>query len=158
MSSKDSDLRSTVDCVLETLPPVWDRIRYNLRVAATGKFGITLEQFHTLRHIRKGYQSVRELAEKRQVSPAAISQAVENLVRKGLVTRRQEGEDRRCVLLELTPYAREVLDANYEENRAWARGRMASLTVSELGEVRKAMATLKGVFAPDAPEAKTRAP
>jgi len=156
MSSKDVELQSTVDCVFETLPPVWDRIRYNLRVAATGKFGITLEQFHVLRHIRKGCQSVRDLAEKRQVSPAAISQGVENLVRKGLVTRRQEGEDRRCVLLELTPYASEVLDANYEENRAWMRGRMASLTMAELGEVRRAMATLKAVFAPDAPGARPK--
>ena len=158
MSSKDKDLKATVDCVLETLPPVWDRIRYNLRVAATGKFGISLEQFHVLRHIRKGYQSVRDLAEKRQVSPAATSQGVENLVRKGLVTRRQKGGDRRCVLLELTPYASEVLDANYEENRAWVRERMASLTVTELGEVRRAMATLRGVFAPDAPEVKRREP
>jgi len=35
---------------------------------------------------------------------------------------------------------------------------MASLTVTELGEVRRAMATLKGVFAPDAPEVKRREP
>jgi DNA-binding MarR family transcriptional regulator len=153
MSSKDKDLQSTVDSVLETLPPVWDRIRGNLRAAATGKFGITLEQFHVLRHIRKGCQSVRDLAEKRQVSPAATSQGVENLVKKGLVTRRQEGDDRRRVLLELTPYARDVLDANYEENRAWMRERMAFLTMAELGEVRKAMTTLKSVFAPDAPDA-----
>jgi DNA-binding MarR family transcriptional regulator len=159
MSPKEAELRSTVDSVLESLPPVWDRIRHNLRVAATGKFGISLEQFHLLRHIRQGYQSVRDLAEKRQVSPAAISQGIENLVQKGLVTRRQEGEDRRCVLLELTPYARKVLDANYEENRAWARERMSSLSAAELGEVRRAMATLRGVFAPEsseAPEEKTR--
>lgn len=150
MSSKDMDLLSTVDCVLETLPPVWDRIRFNLRTAATGKFGITLDQFHTLRHIRMGYQSVRDLSEKRQVSRAAVSQAVELLVKKGLVTRRQEGEDRRCVLLELTPYARKVLDANYEDNRAWARQRMAGLTVAQLAEVRKAMAVLKSTFTPEA--------
>jgi DNA-binding MarR family transcriptional regulator len=154
MNTKEADLQSTVSSVLETLPPVWDRIRTNLRAAATGKFGITLEQFHVLRHIRQGYQSVRDLSEKRQVSPAATSQGVENLVKKGLVTRRQEGGDRRRVLLELTPYAREVLDANYEENRAWMRERMAPLTAAQLSEVRKAMATLREVFVPDSAEGK----
>jgi DNA-binding MarR family transcriptional regulator len=147
MSSKNQDLKATVDLVLETLPPVWDRIRFNLRSAGTGKLGVTLEQFHTLRHIRKGYQSVRSLAEKRQVSAPAVSQAVETLVKKGLVTRRQEGEDRRCVLLELTPYASEVLDANYEENRAWMTEKMGGLTVAELGELRTAMEILKRAFA-----------
>jgi MarR family transcriptional regulator, 2-MHQ and catechol-resistance regulon repressor len=149
MSSKTQDLKATVDTVLETLPPVWDRIRSNLRSAGTGRLGITLEQFHTLRHIRKGYQSVRSLAEKRQVSPPAVSQAVETLVKKGLVTRRQEGGDRRCVLLELTPYASEILDANYDENRAWMKERMAGLTVAELGELRAAMDILKRTFAPE---------
>ncbi len=63
MGTVDASLTNAVDAVLETLPPVWDRIRSNLRAAATSKFGITLEQFHVLRHIRKGYQSVGELAE-----------------------------------------------------------------------------------------------
>lgn len=150
MAAKDKELRSAVDAVLDALPPVWDRIRSNLRAAATGKFGITLDQFHTLRHIKKGFQSVGELAEKRQVSKAAISQSVETLVKKGLVTRRQDGPDRRCVLLELTPYASEVLDANYEDNRGWVAERMASLTAAQLGELSRAMATLKSVFAPEA--------
>jgi DNA-binding MarR family transcriptional regulator len=150
MATKDKELQTAVDAVLDALPPVWDRIRSNLRAAATNRFGITLDQFHTLRHIRKGYGSASELAEKRQVSKAAISQSVDTLARKGLVTRRQEGGDRRCVILELTPYAREVLDANYEDNRAWVAERMASLTVAQLGELGRAMATLKGVFAPEA--------
>lgn len=149
MSSKTQELKASVDLVLETLPLVWDRIRSNLRSAGTGTLGITLEQFHTLRHIRKGYQSVRSLAEKRQVSPPAVSQAVESLVKKGLVTRRQEGKDRRCVLLELTPYAREVLDANYDENRAWMKGKMETLTVAELGELQMAMDILRRTFAPE---------
>jgi len=45
-------LQQTVDEVIETLPGVWGRIRSNLRAAAIENFGITLEQFHVLRHIR----------------------------------------------------------------------------------------------------------
>jgi DNA-binding MarR family transcriptional regulator len=149
MGTVDISLTHAVDAVLETLPPVWDRIRSNLRAAATSKFGITLEQFHVLRHIRKGYQSVGDLAEKRQVSRSAVSQAVEVLVEKGLVTRRQESDDRRCVLLELTPHAGKVMDANARENRAWMEEKMASLTPEDLRKILKVMAVLKKTFTPE---------
>jgi DNA-binding MarR family transcriptional regulator len=60
-----------------------------------GRFGITMEQFHILRHIRRGYRSVKDLAEKKQINRSAVSQAIDALVSKGLVTRIQESGDRR---------------------------------------------------------------
>jgi DNA-binding MarR family transcriptional regulator len=144
-------LQHTVDALLASLPPVWDRIRSNLRIAATTRFAITLEQFHVLRHIRQGYQSVGDLAEKRQISRSAVSQAVGVLAGKGLVTRRQESDDRRCVLLELTPHANRVLDANFKANRLWMKTRMASLTMEELNSIRQAMKILKKTFSPEKP-------
>ena len=149
MNSPTPSLLQTVDSLLETLPPVWDRIRSNLRSAATEKFGITLEQFHVLRHIRKGFQSVGELADKKQISRSAISQSVGVLVAKGLVTRRQESDDRRCVLLELTPHASEVMDANFQQNRVWMKKKMASLAPEELRSVQTAMGILRRTFAPE---------
>jgi DNA-binding MarR family transcriptional regulator len=146
MSPPNSSLLQTVDSLLETLPPVWDRIRSNLRAAATERFGITLEQFHVLRHIRHGYRSVSDLAEKKQISRPAVSQAVEVLVAKGLVTRTQESGDRRCVSLALTPHAVEVLDANFQENRVWMKGEMAALTREELACLGKAMGILQAAF------------
>ncbi len=151
MNPSGLSLDRTVDSVLETLPPVWDRIRFNLRRAATSKFGISLEQFHTLRHIRRGYCHTGDLAEKRQISRPAISQAVAVLVDRGLVTRAQESGDRRLVRLELTPYADEVLDENYRENRAWTKEKMAALSPEELDCVRKAMNILRTIFAPGEP-------
>ena len=68
---------------------------------------------------------------------------------KGLVTRTQESADRRCVLLELTPYASKVLDANFEENRAWMKGQMASLTSEELNSIQQVMEILKRTFTPE---------
>ena len=149
MKPFESALLQTVDSLLETLPPVWERIRSKLRTAATSKFGITLEQFHVLRHIRHGYQSVGDLAEKKQISRSAVSQAVEELVAKGLVTRRQESDDRRCVLLELTRHASSVLDANFQENRIWMKGQMASLTSEELNSIQQVMEILKKTFTPE---------
>lgn len=138
-----------MDSLLETLPPVWERIRTTLRTAAARKFGITLEQFRVLRHIRQGYQSVGDLAEKKQISRSAVSQAVDELVAKGLVTRRQESDDRRCVLLELTRHASTVLEANFQENRVWMKGQMASLSAKELKSIRQVMEILKKTFTPE---------
>lgn len=146
MNPREPSLDKAVDIVLETLPPVWDRIRSNLRLGATSKFGISLEQFHTLRHIRMGYCHTGALAEKRQISRPAISQAVAGLVAKGLVTRAQESADRRLVRLELTPYANEALDENYRQNRGWTKGRMAALSEEETDCLRQAMEILKKTF------------
>jgi DNA-binding MarR family transcriptional regulator len=146
---KAPSLEQTVDSVLDSLPPVWDRIRGKLRAGATGRFAITLEQFHTLRHIRRGCDSVKGLAERLQVSRPAVSQAVDALAAKGLVTRVQESEDRRCMRIHLTPYASEVMDENFEENRAWMKSQMASLTGKELAAIDAAMRTLRRTFAPE---------
>jgi DNA-binding MarR family transcriptional regulator len=148
MNTPAVTLEQAVDAVLGTLPSVWDRIRQNLRAAATDKFGISLEQFHILRHIRSGYSSISELAEKKQISRPAVSQAVEILVSRGLVTRRQESEDRRCFRLELTPYAGEVLDANFEENRMWMKGRMAAIASEDRAVIGRAMEILRETFIP----------
>ena len=149
MKASKARLQEAVDSLLETLPPVWDRIRSNLRAAATEQFGITLEQFHVLRHIRRGYRSVAELAEKKGISRSAISQAVEALAVKGLVTRTQEIGDRRCVRLEITALASEALDANFEKNRIWMKGTMAALDQEELGIVLAATEILRTTFAPE---------
>ena len=149
MKASKARLQEAVDSLLETLPPVWDRIRSNLRAAATRQFGISLEQFHVLRHIRRGYRSVAELAEKKGISRSAVSQAVEALAVKGLVTRTQENGDRRCVRLELTALASEALDANFEKNRNWMKGTMAALDQEELGIVLAAMEILRTTFAPE---------
>ncbi len=148
MKDQRALLERAVDSLLDTMPPVWERTRANLRAAATEEFGITLDQFHTLRHIRRGCRSAGELAERRQVSRPAVSQTVEALVAKGLVTRSPSSGDRRCHLLELTPYAREALEANYEANRSWMKSMMSGLSPAELDCVSEAMEVLKRTFAP----------
>jgi len=148
MKPMETTLQQTVDVLLDALPAVWDRIRSRFRAAATGKFGITLEQFHVLRHIRKGYQSVGELAEQRQISRSAISQAVDALVEKGLVTRQQQSADRRCIRLELTPHAAAVLEANSQEIRGWMRQTLAGNGAEELARIQGVLTTLKETFAP----------
>jgi DNA-binding MarR family transcriptional regulator len=135
-----------IDRFWETVPPVWNRIRENVRAIATEYFDVTVEQFHVLRHIRKGAGSVSELAEVRQISRPAISQAVDVLVDKGLITRQQDTVDRRHVHLTLTPEGNAMLNTIFQKNRTWMEEKMASLSPEELANISHALSLLKVTF------------
>ena len=142
----DALLQQMIDKFWESVPPVWGRIRGNLRGIAMTNFGISVEQFYILRHIRKGVQSVSELAEARQISRPAISQAVDILVEKGLITRQRMTQDRRCVRLELTDSGNEMLNTIFQKNREWMTGKMVGLDEEEIGLVITSMDILKRTF------------
>jgi len=139
-------LRRTIDRFWETIPPVWNRVRGNVRSIATEKFDISVEQFHILRHIRKGVASVSELASIRQISRPAVSQAVNVLVEMGYISRQQSTEDRRYVELELTPQGDTLLNAIFEQNRAWMLEKLSALTPDELHCLERGMEILKQTF------------
>src|SRR5450756_2209874 len=91
-----------IDKFWESVPPAWRQTRSQIRRIAVEKFQMTEEQFQVLRRIRKGSASVSALAEASQTSRSAVSKAVDALVRRGLVTRSQDPDDRRNVPLALT--------------------------------------------------------
>jgi DNA-binding MarR family transcriptional regulator len=144
--SSDKTLQQTIDRFWETVPPVWNTVRSRVRSAATQEFETTVEQFHILRHIRKGRGSVSELAIVKQISRSAVSQAVDVLVDKGLIVRQTKAEDRRYVTLELTKNGNDLLNAIFEKNRIWMIEKMASMSQEELNNVIQAMELLKKTF------------
>ena len=144
--SIDSTLPHTIDQFWDSVPRVWHIIRGNVRTIASEQFGISVEQFHVLRHIRKGLTSVRDIAEARQISRPAVSQAAELLVAKGLITRREAAGDRRFVHLALTPAGEALLDAIFAHNRAWMQAKMASLNSEDLTLITQGLALLKSTF------------
>lgn len=127
----------------ETVPPLWSTIRSHIRTVATANFDITVEQFHVLRYVRRGTDSMSELATAKNISRPAISQAVDILVNKGLLTRIQSTHDRRFVDLALTPAGNGLLDAVFKNTRAWMKERMSTLSADELGTIAKAMDVMK---------------
>lgn len=132
-----------IDRFWETVPPLWNSIRYHIRATATAKFDISVEQFHVLRYVRRGTDSVSELATAKNISRPAISQAVEILVKKGLLTRVPSKEDRRCVDLVLTEAGNHLLDTVFKETRGWMKERMGELSPEELETVARAMEIMK---------------
>jgi DNA-binding MarR family transcriptional regulator len=132
-----------IDRFWETVPPLWGMIRTHIRAEATKNFDITVEQFHILRHVRRGTGSISELATAKNISRPAISQAVEVLVKKGLLTRVQSTQDRRFVELTLTAAGNNLLDTVFQETREWMKKRMKMLSTDELETIASAMEALK---------------
>lgn len=139
-------LHAVIDRFWETVPPVWHQVRSHIRGVAVERLGITVEQFHILRRIRSGSVSISDLASEKHISRSAVSQAVEVLVSKGLVTRRENAADRRFVQLELTATGDELLSAIHQENRAWMCARLSALSAGELASLEQGMLLLNKAF------------
>jgi DNA-binding MarR family transcriptional regulator len=142
-TSKNQILEQTLDKFWETVPPLWGYIRAHIRSMATENFDISVEQFHILRNIRRGCNSVSELAETRNISRPAVSQGVDALFTKGLVTRTQSKEDRRCVELELSPEGNALLDHVFQDTRDWMKSALESFSQEELKLAGRGMDILK---------------
>ncbi len=132
----------------ETFPAIWNQIKANIRKIALEQFDISVEQFHILRHISKGIASVSELAEVKQISRSGVSQAVDVLVERGLISRRQDAGDRRFIQLELTASGAEMLQTIGQTNRAWMAEKMARLSPDELRLISQALEILDQTFKP----------
>lgn len=138
-------LRQAVEAFWDTFPPFWHQVRAHIRQTAAERFGVSVEQFHILRHIRRGQGSVSELAEAKNISRAAVSQAVEALVGRGFVTRTTDARDRRHIHLTLTASGQALLDAISDETRQWMMQRLAPLDADDLQALTKAMAALRKI-------------
>ena len=143
MSPSEKLRDRTIDRFWETVPPLWNSIRSHIRATATANFDITVEQFHVLRYVRRGTDSVSELATAKNISRPAISQAVEILVKKGLLSRVPSKEDRRFVELVLTEAGNNLLDAVFKETRGWMKEHMREMSTDDLETIAKAMEIMK---------------
>jgi DNA-binding MarR family transcriptional regulator len=143
MTPPEHSREQAIDRFWETVPPVWNFVRSHIRATAIGNFDITVEQFHILRYVRRGTDSMSELAAAKNISRPAMSQAVDVLVKKKLLTRIQSTTDRRYVDLALTEEGNSLLDTVFKETRGWMEERMSKLSADELETISKAMVALK---------------
>ena len=135
-----------IDKFLESVPPAWRQTRSQIRRIAVVKFQMTEEQFQVLRRIRKGSASVSALAEASQTSRSAVSKAVDALVRRGLVTRSQDPDDRRNVPLALTGEGQRVMDGIFTEAEAWLSASFERLSTEKLEILLQGMEILRKAF------------
>jgi MarR family transcriptional regulator, organic hydroperoxide resistance regulator len=84
--------------------------------------GLSLPQYHLLEALRDEDElTVGVLAEAAGVAAPTATRMLDCLARDGYVTRRHSDEDRRSVLVSLTPSGRVAVEAAYERVSAWRR-------------------------------------
>jgi len=135
-----------IDKFWESVPPAWRQTRSQIHRTAVEKFQMTEQQFQVLRRIRQGSASVSALAEASQTSRSAVSKAVDSLVRRGLVARSQNQQDRRNLPLALTDEGQRVMDLIYGEAEAWLSTRFAHLTPEETASLLQGLEILRIAF------------
>jgi DNA-binding MarR family transcriptional regulator len=135
-----------IDKFWESVPPAWRQTRSQIHRTAVEKFQMTEQQFQVLRRIRKGSLSVSALAEASQTSRSAVSKAVDSLVRRGLVARSLNQQDRRNLPLALTDEGQRVMDLIYDEAEAWLSSRFARLTAEEIDALLQGLEILRIAF------------
>jgi DNA-binding MarR family transcriptional regulator len=121
-------------------------IQAHIREVAEEQFNISVDQFHILRLIRRGRNSVSELAEVRDISRPAISQSVDLLVTRGLIFRTTDIQDRRHIKLDLTPDGNALMDAIFGNTRQWMVEKFALLSADEIQAFTFSMDSLKKVI------------
>jgi DNA-binding MarR family transcriptional regulator len=70
---------------------------------------ITLTQLSVLRVLREAPQTSGRLGIEAELSPTSVTRIVDRLERRGLVSRRREGDDRRYVEIHLEPAGERLL-------------------------------------------------
>jgi DNA-binding MarR family transcriptional regulator len=130
----------------ESIPPAWRLTRNQIRHIAIEKFQMTEQQFQVLRHIRKGKTSGSALAETSLISRSAISKSVDALVRRGLVIRNMDSEDRRHIPLALTEKGQRVMESILSESKIWLSTRFQDLDPEEMDILVRGMEILRKSF------------
>ena len=106
--------------LLSVLAPKLNRV---VRTQVRPLAGLSLPQFIMLRALRHGPLSSGTLAQRFGVSRPTITRTVDGLVKKGLIERRVNCEDRRMAIISLTVEGREL----HQKTEAAAELQLATL-------------------------------
>ena len=143
---KNKLMKDTISDFWITIPSLWHNLRAHIHDDAVESFGITAEQFHTMRRISLGIDSVSKLADDKSISRSAVSRAVDVLVQKGLVVREPHPQDRRRLRLTLTGKGQTLMDALSKRVREWMKLILVTLDDRELESIIQAFGALRRAF------------
>lgn len=109
-------------------------------------YGLTISQFGILEAIYNlGPMHQKDLGQKILKSGGNITLVIDNLVKRGLVTRTQDVTDRRCTKVRLTISGRKLFEEIFPIHVARAEEIFAALTLEEIETLGNLLKTL-GTF------------
>ena len=113
-----------MDAVRRAMAGARGRLREGLNLSRT--------QLEILFHLAKQSQTTSELAVQLALTQGAVTQTVDTLVRRDLVARHPDQNDRRVVRLELTAEGHKLMDHLVELKRRRLRALLGSLSEQEI--------------------------
>ncbi len=140
------EIQETIDRFWAVFPSIWHQVRAHIHHEAVEDTTVTVRQFHILRGIHHGKDSVSELAATGHISRPATSRMVDVLVNKHLVNRSQNPQDRRHVQLTLTEEGEALLNTIFNNTHHWMSEKLVQLEVDELETIVQGMEALKKAF------------
>jgi DNA-binding MarR family transcriptional regulator len=131
--------------VLDVVPMVFRVIRTELRKYGTKE--VSLPQFRTLAFVyRNEGTSLSEVADHMVLTLPTMSMLVDGLVVRGLISRREDREDRRRMTLTLTQAGRARFESARAATMANLEQRLRQLSASDRATVTAAMRILRERF------------
>ena len=121
------------------------RIARRFAKAREASLGLTEPEYRTLRALRRrSPRRMKQLADWQLLSSQTMSQTVDRLFVAGLVTRTEDPEDRRHLLIEATAAGLESLAAYEAAFVEYLEGALDELGESELAEIAQSLSRLNG--------------
>ncbi len=106
-------------------------------------FGLSMPQYSILMQLyQRGQCGISDISERFEISAAAASQHVENLVQAGLLERAEDAADRRVKQVQLSPKARTLLEKGMHERYHWVDALANSLDDRTREKVTEALVIL----------------
>jgi DNA-binding MarR family transcriptional regulator len=85
--------------------------------------------------VKLGPMPLGDVAARERIAPPSVTKAVEQLVARGLVSRRPDATDRRVVLVEATAEGRRFLEANRARRNEWLTHQLEQLDPAEVAQL-----------------------
>lgn len=105
--------------------------------------GLSMPQFSILMGLYfRGQCGISDISERFEISAAAASQHVENLVQAGLLERAEDVEDRRVKQIQLSTRARSLLEKGMHERYRWVDALANQLDEREREKIADALVVL----------------
>ncbi len=105
--------------------------------------GLSMPQFSILMQLyRHGYCGISDISDRFEISNAAASQHVENLVQAGLIGRTEDPHDRRAKQIQLSEKGRALIQHGFGARHEWVDQLIRSVDPKDQEKIAEALAIL----------------
>ncbi|HEY3289218.1 MAG TPA: MarR family transcriptional regulator [Anaerolineae bacterium] len=131
--------------VLEVVPMIMRNIRREMRKGRD--IDLSVPQFRSLAFLSSNEGvSLSDVAEHIGLSLPSASKLIDGLVNRNLVSRKSSEDDRRRVMLSLTPLGRTTLQVSVHATETYLTKRLASIPESDCLQIQHALMTIRPLF------------